>query len=65
MKRKFITNELIKVANSLDEMGLNKEANSLDKIAQKIVVSENPSMYSRKYIKFQSTGGPEKMSQRT
>ena len=43
MERKFITNELIKVANALDEMGLNKEANSLDKIARKIVVSENPS----------------------
>jgi hypothetical protein len=40
MERKFITNELIKVANALDEMGLNKEANSLDKIARKIVVSE-------------------------
>jgi hypothetical protein len=65
MERKFITDELIKVANALDEMGLNKEANSLDKIARKIVVSENPSIYSRNYIKFQSTGGPEKMSQRT
>jgi hypothetical protein len=40
MERKFITNELIKVANALDEMGLTKEANSLDKIARKIVVSE-------------------------
>ena len=39
MERKFITDELIKVANALDEMGLSKEANSLDKIARKIVVS--------------------------
>jgi hypothetical protein len=37
MERKFITDELIKVANALDEMGLTKEANSLDKIARKIV----------------------------
>ena len=65
MERKFIIDELIRVANVLDEMGLVKEANNLDKIARKIVVSENPSMYSRKYIKFESTGGPEKMSQRT
>jgi hypothetical protein len=44
MEKKFITDELIKVANALDEMGLNKEANSLDKIARKIVadVDEHP-----------------------
>jgi len=43
MERKFIIDELIKVANVLDEMGLVKEANNLDKIARKIVVSVNPS----------------------
>jgi hypothetical protein len=65
MEIKFITDKLIKVANALDEMGLNKEANSLDKIARKIVVSANPFMNNRNYVKFKSTGGPEKMSQRT
>jgi hypothetical protein len=44
MERKFITNELIKVANVLDEMGLTKEANSVDRIARKIIVSENDSL---------------------
>jgi hypothetical protein len=34
MERKFITNELIKVANALDEMGYLREASRLDKIAQ-------------------------------
>ena len=37
---KNLVSELVKVANSLDNMGLNKEANSLDKIARKIVVSK-------------------------
>lgn len=37
---KNLVSELVKVANSLDNMGLNKEANSLDKIARKIVVSQ-------------------------
>jgi len=37
---KNLFSELIKVANVLDEMGLVKEANNLDKIARKIVVSE-------------------------
>jgi len=37
MEKKFITDELIKVANALDEMGLTKEANSLDKIARKVI----------------------------
>lgn len=31
--------KLVKVANNLDEMGFSKEANHLDKIASKIVVS--------------------------
>lgn len=44
---KNLVNELVKVANSLDNMGLNKEANSLDKIARKIVVSANPPIYNR------------------
>ena len=44
MERKFIIDELIKVANVLDEMGLVKEANNLDKIARKIVVSKNDSL---------------------
>jgi hypothetical protein len=62
---KNLVNELVKVANSLDNIGLNKEANSLDKIARKIVVSANPPIYNRTYVKYKSTGGPEKMSQRT
>ena len=37
---KNLVSELVKVANSLDNMGLSKEANSLDKIARKIVVSK-------------------------
>jgi hypothetical protein len=37
---KDLVSELVKVANSLDNMGLNKEASNLDKIARKIVVSE-------------------------
>ncbi len=37
MEKKFITNELIKVANALDEMGLTKEANNIDKIARKVI----------------------------
>lgn len=43
MEKRFIADELIKVANVLDEMGLTKEANSVDRIARKIIVSENPS----------------------
>jgi hypothetical protein len=43
MEKRFIADELVKVANVLDEMGLTKEANSVDRIARKIVVSENPS----------------------
>ena len=42
---KDLVNELVRVANSLDNMGLNKEANSLDKIARKIVVSDNRILY--------------------
>jgi hypothetical protein len=45
MKKRFIADELVKVANVLDEMGLTKEANSVDRIAR-IVVSENPSGWS-------------------
>ena len=45
MEKKFIADELIKVANVLDDMGLTKEANSVDRIARKIVVSENVSLY--------------------
>ena len=37
MEKKFITDELIKVANALDEMGLTIEANSIDKIARKVI----------------------------
>ena len=36
---KDLASQIIRVANSLDIMGFVKEANSLDKIAQKIVVS--------------------------
>ena len=36
---KNLVSELVKVANSLDNIGFSKEANSLDKIARKIVVS--------------------------
>jgi len=46
MEKRFIADELIKVANVLDEMGLTKEANSVDRIARKIVVSENESLWS-------------------
>ncbi len=60
MERKFITNELIKVANALDEMGLTKEANSLDKIARKIVVSENDSLY-----KVENESEAKRLEQRT
>ena len=34
---KRLLSELVKVANSLDVMGFKREANSLDKIARKIV----------------------------
>ena len=37
---KNLVSELVKVANSLDNMGLSKEANSLDKIARKIVAEK-------------------------
>ena len=37
---KRLVSELVKVANSLDVMGFNREANSLDRIARKIL-SEN------------------------
>jgi hypothetical protein len=40
--KKDLVEELIKVANNLDVMGLCKEANSLDKIASKVVLSANP-----------------------
>jgi len=46
MEKRFIADELIKVANVLDDMGLTKEANSVDRIARKIVVSENDSLYN-------------------
>jgi hypothetical protein len=45
MEKRFIADELVKVANVLDEMGLTKEANSVDRIAR-IVVSENTSGYT-------------------
>lgn len=41
---KDLVNELVKVANSLDNMGLAKEANSLDKIAR---ISRGISFLSR------------------
>ena len=41
MKKDLII-QLVKVANNLDEMGFSKEANILDKIASKIVVSQRP-----------------------
>jgi len=37
---KNLVSELVKVANSLDNMGLSKEAKSLDKIARKIVAEK-------------------------
>ena len=43
---KNLFSELIKVANVLDEMGIVKEANNLDKIARKIVVSYNPTVHN-------------------
>lgn len=39
---KYLISELLKVANSLDNMGFLKEAISLDKIAGKVVLSANP-----------------------
>jgi len=39
---KDLISELLKVANSLDNMGFLKEAISLDKIAGKVVLSANP-----------------------
>ena len=45
MEKRFIADELVKVANVLDDMGLTKEANSVDRIARKIVVSVNDSLY--------------------
>jgi hypothetical protein len=57
---KDLVNELVKVANSLDNMGLAKEANSLDKIARKIVVSENQSLYD-----VDSEDDAKKLEQRT
>ncbi len=39
---KYLISELLKVANSLDNMGFFKEAISLDKIAGKVVLSANP-----------------------
>lgn len=41
MNKDLIT-QLVKVANNLDEMGFSEEANSLDKIASKVVLSANP-----------------------
>lgn len=37
---KDLVKELVRVANSLDKMGMNDEASNLDKIARKIVVSK-------------------------
>jgi hypothetical protein len=42
MDKKEIASGLLKIANTLDNMGLIVEANNLDKIAKKIVVSKNP-----------------------
>jgi hypothetical protein len=42
MNKREIASGLIKLANTLDNMGLMQEANNLDKIAKKIVVSANP-----------------------
>ena len=57
---KDLVNELVKVANSLDNMGLAKEANSLDKIARKIVVSDNRILYD-----VSSEDAAKKLEQRT
>lgn len=60
---KNLVSELVKVANSLDNMGLNKEANSLDKIARKIVVSkvESSSYYKSNILKYKQLIGEKKL----
>lgn len=42
MDKKEIASGLLKIANTLDNMGLMEEANIVDRVAKKIVVSENP-----------------------
>ena len=40
--KKEIVDKLIKVANNLDSLGYMREANIVDRVAKKIVVSANP-----------------------
>lgn len=42
MNKREIASGLIKLANTLDNMGLMQEANIVDRVAKKIVVSANP-----------------------
>ena len=42
MDKREIASGLIKLANTLDNMGLMEEANIVDRVAKKIVVSKNP-----------------------
>ena len=42
MNKREIASGLIKLANTLDNMGLMQEANIVDRVAKKIVVSKNP-----------------------
>ena len=44
--KKEIINGLIKVANNLDLLDYKEEANIVDRVAKKIVVSANPEVYS-------------------
>ncbi len=44
---KNIINSLIKVANNLDSLGYMEEANIVDRVAKKIVVSANPDFITR------------------
>ena len=40
--KKEIVDKLIKVANNLDSLGYMREANIVDRVAKKIVLSANP-----------------------
>ena len=42
MDKKDLASGLLKIANTLDNMGLMEEANIVDRVAKKIVVSKNP-----------------------
>jgi len=45
--KKEIVDKLIKVANNLDSLGYMREANIVDRVAKKIVVSANPEYISK------------------